>query len=357
MTHSQDDLKITQKIFELINKAGVYSIADIYYQISHDARFSGISLDDVIDGAETLVNASDLFTLSEDLADLVTHHEYTPLSAKQIFSGMGTGLKRKFVIDCQFVTDSTNTILEKHRLDNLGRFDDKEDSEGNETTQKKAAIAVAEMQTGGRGRRAKRWVSPLAKNLYFSFKYHFPQSVLPHLSSLSMRAGIVLLEALKDLGLQGAKLKWPNDIWIDGKKLAGILVESTVTRSGIDIIIGIGVNNQYDRSLSVIGNHPTCCEAELGKALDRNRLVALLGVKLYRLCEQMEYAPVTLPDLMLLWPAHSYFYGQKVQLHSDNDLIVGEEVGINENGALMIRLESGEVRALFSGDLSLRAYC
>ena len=339
MNTIKSELIVTAAIFNLVADRGSYELDSLHQKLS--AHYSRITKDDIIDGVETLMRSSDLYEYDSDKGLLVTRESYIPLNREAIMASLSVPISDVVSIYSRFVTSSTNTDLENISLTS------------NDTI---AAISVAEMQMGGRGRRSKRWVSPLAKNLYFSFKYHFPQTVLPHLSSLSLRAGIALLNSLRGLGIVDAKLKWPNDIWVKGRKLAGILVESTITQSGIDVIIGIGVNNQYDGSLEVVGNHPTCCESVLGVPIDRNLLVAALTTELFTLCEGLNHHPESLTELMEVWPETSCFYGHKIRLLSDYEEFIGEEVGVDSSGALMIKLDSGEVKALYSGDLSLRAF-
>lgn len=287
---------------------------------------------------------------------------YQPLDLQRVSQLLPPALQGELCFVRRFITDSTNSDLQRP-LSYWG--EQYYQSLPNNLSEKVVAkIAVAEMQTGGRGRRAKAWISPLAKNLYFSFKYHFSHRSIPYLSSLSLRIGALLLEVLEELGICGAKVKWPNDIWVGQSKLAGILVESIFNSHDVEVIIGIGVNNQYDSELELVGNRPTCCELILGEPLDRNRLIARLSEKIYHLCESVEaqsYAleqgiPVRekLPDFTLIWPKISLLYGRRVQLISDRDLLIGSEVGIDESGALLVALPDGEIRTIISGDLSLR---
>lgn len=167
---------------------------------------------------------------------------------------------------------------------------------------------------------------------------------------------MVLLEVLQAFGINNAKIKWPNDIWVGGQKLAGILVESTVSATGIDLIIGIGLNNHQAQFLDLIGNQPTTCEALLGAPLDRNQLAAALAQKLYELCQTMANDPAALPNLQEQWLARSCFIGQRVCLISGEGQEIGQEVGIDESGALLIQYENGVIKPHLSGDLSLRPY-
>lgn len=329
---------LLEKLFHYVAPKGTYSQAILQSALNIEES----ELEPLI---QELCALSNLFQYDEAQKSLVSVVGYQPLSNEKILKALPADLAEKIVVKNSFVTDSTNTDLEKVKLPVRQDVGDKT-----------AAIAVTEMQQGGRGRRAKRWISPLAKNLYFSFKYHFPQSALPYLSILSLRSGIALLEALQVFGIEGAKVKWPNDIWVNGQKLAGILVESTVTSHGIDVIVGMGVNNQKDHFDEIVGNNPTNCETVLGKPLDRNLLIAELAKRLYCICQQITEAPESLLDLRSQWEKHSYFFGKTVRLISDSGEEIGQEIGIDESGALLIQYADGSIKSHLSGDLSLRAY-
>lgn len=330
--------QVIDRLFQYVSKRGEYPLSVLQSTLNIDAE----RLQDAI---TELCAISNLYHYDVESDILQTLVDYEPLDALKILALLPKAYQDQISIQRTFVTGSTNTDLERIRLSSF-------------TAQESllAAVAVTEMQRGGRGRRAKKWVSPLAKNLYFSFKYHFPQSAFPYLSTLSLRAGIALLDALNSLGIDAAKIKWPNDIWVNGQKLAGILVESTITMDGMDVIIGIGVNNQQDQFSEIIGNSPTSCEAVLGEPLNRNDLVVALTSRLYEICQQIVHAPAQLLDLTAAWKLHSCFVGKTVRLISDKGEEIGQEIGIDESGALLIQYADGSIKPHLSGDLSLRAY-
>lgn len=334
----QDKMVEIEMLFQKVARKGDYSFATLQ---------SGLQVDDELlkDHLTQLGLMSDLFKIDTIQGVFSTLREYIPLNSQAISELLPQNVQSQILIENHFVTQSTNLDLEKIQV-----------SGNEENDHPLAAIAVAEMQRSGKGRRAKEWISPLAKNLYFSFKYRFPQSSLEYLSTLSLRVGIVLLQVLQESGIQNAKIKWPNDIWVNGQKLAGILVESTFSSKGMDVIIGIGLNNHTDHQIQVLENHPTSCEEVLGNTLDRNLLVAKLTTKLLQLCEQIESRAESLLYLPTIWKECSYFYGKTVQLISDHGIEIGQEVGIDESGALLIQYADGSFKSHLSGDLSVRAY-
>lgn len=330
--------QVVEALFRATSNRGEYFKSELQSILKVDDEL-------VLKAIHHLCTLSDLFQYEVESDRLIVLESYRPLDERIITTKLPIELADKIAIQRLFVTDSTNTDLEQISL-----------SSRDGKAQISAAVAITEMQRGGRGRRAKRWVSPLAKNLYFSFKYHFSPTAFSYLSTLSLRAGITLLEVLNSFEIEHAKIKWPNDIWVNGQKLAGILVESTITPQGMDVIIGIGVNNQRSQFDEVVGNYPTSCEAILGRALDRNELVARLVERLYIMCEKMAVAPDELPDLSTQWKLYSCFYEKTVRLISDKGEEIGKEVGIDESGALLIECADGSIKSYLSGDLSLRAY-
>jgi len=100
---------------------------------------------------------------------------------------------------------------------------------------------IAEYQLAGRGRRGRSWVSPFASHLYFSYYWRF-DSGIEKLSGLSLLVGIATVNALEKIGIQGVSLKWPNDLYYQGKKLAGILIElNAQATEACHTVIGIGM--------------------------------------------------------------------------------------------------------------------
>lgn len=367
---------LLDQLFLQLAKAGAYEDYQLYQQLLQRAETAPLLQKK---GGEAyfqkalqyLSTLTDLITVDLKSGRILSKG-YQPIDLQRIVDLLPETLSGRLHFLRRFSTDSTNSDLQRHSAQDAQYWAQQyyqslpslQDTSSKDEESLRAKVAVAEMQTGGRGRRAKRWISPLAKNLYFSFKYRFSHRSVPYLSALSLRIGALLLEVLEELGIKGGKVKWPNDIWIGESKLAGILVESLFNRHDVEVIIGIGVNNQYDAALELVGNHPTCCEAILGQPLDRNLLIARLSEKIYHLCEQVEaesYAleqgvPLSkkLPDLRVIWPEISLLYQRRVQLSSDRDLLIGREVGIDESGALLVELPDGEIRPIISGDLSLR---
>lgn len=218
----------------------------------------------------------------------------------------------------------------------------------------KALVMVSEMQSKGRGRNGKEWVSPLARNLYFSMRIRFQNQSLANLTSFSPALGIHIVEYLQSLAIP-AKIKWPNDVWVDGQKLAGILIETHAkSEHEVEMVIGIGLNNLPLADDRITNNRATSIYDILGEALDRNQIIADFIQLISKLRDA--YEAFNIPNIIEMWNHNSALYGQKIKLFSPSREIIGTEIGIANNGALLIQHEDGSTQQYFSGELSLRAY-
>ena len=104
------------------------------------------------------------------------------------------------------------------------------------------SVVLAEQQSAGRGRRGKTWVSPFAANIYLSIVWDFEQGAQA-LEGLSLAVGVAVKRALNAQGVNGVQLKWPNDIYVEGQKLGGILLEMIGDPAGqCSVIVGVGIN-------------------------------------------------------------------------------------------------------------------
>lgn len=324
-------MKYLTQLFSYVHKAGVYNLPEL-------AEYLGLSLREAQDRIEELAELSDLFTFDAKTAKFVTQKSYLPLAKNRIEAALPDAIEGRFVIGTKMITDSTNSDV----LDL--------------TPQDSPAIAVAEMQRSGRGRRSKSWLSPLAKNLYFSMRFTFKKAAIQDLSALSIWVGLAALDLLREMGIEAVKMKWPNDLWVHEQKIAGILVESLPVAEGITTIIGIGINNHIDAARNALDNRPTDCETILGVPLDRNQLSAGLGDRFLAICEMIEAGEKTQyrHNLLRLWEQNSALIGRPIRLFSEKEELLGEEIGIDESGALRILDQYGREQKIYSGELSLR---
>lgn len=212
-------------------------------------------------------------------------------------------------------------------------------------------VVTAEHQTAGRGRRGRTWMSPLAHNLLYTLalKVHGgPQ----RLAGLSLVAGLAVLRALRDAGIANAGLKWPNDIYVADKKVAGILLEMTGDPADVcHVVIGVGVNVNVLPGALVIEQPWTSMRIHLGALVDRNEVFCLVSKALHHYLDI--HARQGFAALRKEWEQNNIWQGKHCTLNTGSLEIAGQVMGIDDQGALRL-LVGDEVRIFSGGELSLR---
>lgn len=211
---------------------------------------------------------------------------------------------------------------------------------------------VAEYQQAGRGRRGRKWVSPFGANLYISMYWRLEQGPAAAIG-LSLVIGIVMTEVLRDLGADQVRVKWPNDLYLHDRKLAGILVELTgKTGDAAQIVIGAGVNLAMRNAQAGDINQGWINLQEAGVRIDRNVLAARLITELrsaLHCFEQEGLAP-----FLSHWEALDNFINRPVKLIIGEKEIFGISRGIDTQGALLLE-QDGVVKPWVGGEISLRS--
>ena len=211
---------------------------------------------------------------------------------------------------------------------------------------------LAEAQSGGRGRRGRAWVATPYHNLMFSMAWRFPGG--PGLvSGLSLAAGLAVLQALDEYGVDGAGLKWPNDVLWDGRKLAGLLADVQGESAGpTQVILGVGVNGYIGREDAERIDQPWVdLRNILGETADRNRLAALVMRHLrnmFQVFSEKGFAP-----FREAWSSRHLYHGRRVRLIQGDREFSGTAEGIDETGGLIIR-HARNRQVFHSGEVSLR---
>lgn len=211
-------------------------------------------------------------------------------------------------------------------------------------------LRVAERQTAGRGRAGRTWHSVPGGVLTFSLAWYFPQSA-QGLLGLPLCVGVALAETLLALGVP-VSVKWPNDILKDGKKLAGILIESaTAKQGGSWAVIGIGLNLNIPASLEAEIGH-LVADAPWLAQMDRSRLLAHLLNALAKAMEQFRLQGFG--AFAERWNhLHAYAQQEVVILDRGEVLQQGRALGVDKNGCLVLHTAQGQVTVM-AGDVSLR---
>lgn len=238
-------------------------------------------------------------------------------------------------IHVEQILDSTNQWL----LDKVPNLED-------------GQTCVAEYQLAGRGRHGRKWVSPFASHIYFSYykKFNCP---LDKLSGLSLLVGIATVNALEKSGFNNISLKWPNDIYYQQKKLAGILIE--LNQSSRDVshtVIGIGLNVKMPAEQAKEIDQPWIDLNTISQTkIDRNQLIALLITELDNLL--IDFEQKGLKSHIERWFKLDCFLHKNVNILIADKKITGICKGIDESGALLLD-QNGKITAFVGGEVSLR---
>lgn len=213
-------------------------------------------------------------------------------------------------------------------------------------------LVFAEWQDKGRGRRGRSWLTGLGAGLTFSLAWRFDRPV-SDLSGLSLVVGLSLVKCLRDLGLALAAVKWPNDVLVGNAKLAGVLIELVGDMLGPSLaVIGVGLNVMGSGSLQGAVSQPvTDVTVHLGQ-IDRNLLLRDLVGQLDD--DLLRFERSGFDSFREEWAQFHAFQNQRVQLTpAMGDCIVGEAVGVDASGALLLADANG-LRRFHSGEVSLR---
>lgn len=260
------------------------------------------------------------------------------LDGDTIRSAVSTGPRdRLAAIETVLEVDSTNTWLRQAAQEGAAS----------------GTVCVAELQHAGRGRHNRQWVSPFAANLYLSLLWR-TMAGATGLGGLSLVAGIAVVRSLASFGISTAGLKWPNDILVDGAKLAGILIDVTGESTGpCAVIIGIGINvSMPEAAATGIGQRWTdLCSLTGQQQFSRNRLAARVLENLLVGIEEFEH--YGMEPFMDEWQTLDLVNGKQVEMQLQNEVIPGLACGIDSAGALLVDTVTGR-RRFTSGEISLR---
>jgi BirA family transcriptional regulator, biotin operon repressor / biotin---[acetyl-CoA-carboxylase] ligase len=231
---------------------------------------------------------------------------------------------------------STNTYLVERVLENIPS----------------GTVCIAEQQTAGKGRRGRNWVSPFGSNIYLSILWRFQDSPLA-ISGLSLAVGVAVIRALKSHFTDAFQLKWPNDIFYQGKKLGGILVEVSGESGGpCSAVVGLGLNlylpeaeaseitQQWTDLSQITGNHERNRNAIAGSLL--NQLILVIAA--------FEESGIT--GYLDEWRSYDCLKGKPATLFLGQHSYEGIVNGIDDQGLLLLTHPDGSTKAYASGEVS-----
>lgn len=234
-------------------------------------------------------------------------------------------------------TDSTNNVL----------------MQAAETGAPDGSVVCAEYQFAGRGRRGRQWQSVLGGSLTFSVLLRFEEGIAA-LVGLSLAVGVAIRRALNQYSRFPVKLKWPNDVLVDYRKLAGILVEIQGDLQGPSFaIVGIGMNVRLPAAQRESIDQAVIDLEEMQVDVDRNSLLARCLVELKSVMDMMRIQGFK--GLRDEWEAHHAHAGQPVSLVlPDRQTVTGIALGVDDTGAFLLQFDNGTRAAYNGGDIRLR---
>lgn len=212
-------------------------------------------------------------------------------------------------------------------------------------------ICVAEYQSAGRGRRGRTWVSPYGCHLYFSMYWQFPQGMAQAMG-LSLVVACSIVKVLEQLNVDEVGVKWPNDIYLAGKKLAGVLIEmSGQTDNECNLVIGIGLNmamsEQHGKSIDQAWSDLT----SLTSMPRKTQLLTLLQKQLQQDLSLFQESGLT--PFLSRWEDADLFIGQQIKLLIGTEEVHGICRGIDQQGAVLLETADG-IKSFIGGEISLR---
>ena len=196
--------------------------------------------------------------------------------------------------------------------------------------------AVAEEQTAGRGRRGRSWISPPGENLYFSILLR-PQVEASRMAMITLLMAIAVTQSVRELHLD-AKIKWPNDVVVNGKKICGILTEMYQSAAGsFFLVIGTGINVNQKEFPEEVKKTAGSLALELGADVDREVLLASV-----------------LRHFLDCYESFLVNKGRVVEVLDPKGEWQGTAIGIEKTGELLVRRKDGSVEAVYAGEVSVR---
>ncbi|GLX65611.1 bifunctional ligase/repressor BirA [Proteus vulgaris] len=217
---------------------------------------------------------------------------------------------------------------------------------------KSGDVCIAEYQSAGRGRRGRQWISPFGRNLYLSMYWKLDQGPAAAIG-LSLVVGVIMAEVLQKLGAEGVKVKWPNDLYLNDKKLSGILVELTGKTGDVaHIVTGIGINIAMSKNQNEAINQQWINLEQVGIKIDRNELACEITNALRDAFVQFEKQGLSV--FIERWKRLDNFMDRRVKLIIGEKEIFGIAKGINDQGALLLE-QDGKIIPYIGGEISLRS--
>ena len=319
-----------QKVFDLL-----YNSYGQFIDFNVMTRNTGLDKPEILKHLAFIIKHKDCITI-DDARGICLHDIPENLLSSIITSGLQTLVAGKHIY-CFPALDSTNQRAKKMASQGV--------SDG--------TLILAEQQTAGRGRMDRKWISPPGVNILCSMIFHPPLQA-SSVFKLTMLTSVAIVEAIKKTCALKAQIKWPNDVYINGKKVCGILSEFSTTGNSIDhVIVGIGINVNFDTySHPEIKEIATSLKEEKGSRVSRLQLIKNIILE-----TDLRYRKLTSSNTEWLtkeWNQNCLVINQQVKIITDKSETCGVAKGINEEGQLLLMDKTGQLHEIVFGDVSLR---
>jgi BirA family transcriptional regulator, biotin operon repressor / biotin---[acetyl-CoA-carboxylase] ligase len=208
------------------------------------------------------------------------------------------------------------------------------------------AVVIADEQIKGRGRMGRSWYAPPGTALMLSVVLRPSVAEMPR---LPMMAAVAVCELLESIGLKEARIKWPNDVHLSGRKVCGVLPEAVWTGNTLaGAALGIGLNVRIDFTNTELAESATSIETALGHPVNRLELLQLLLGRIDRWTTRLSS-----PELFEAWRSRLTTLGQTVSISVADGVVRGVAEAVDDQGGLLVRDSSGRQRRVIAGDIAL----
>lgn len=214
-------------------------------------------------------------------------------------------------------------------------------------------LFVADMQVAGKGRRGRVWQSPAGSSIYMTILL-YPEISPLKAPQLTLVMAIAVAEGIKEVTGLDTKIKWPNDIVVNGRKICGILTEMSTEIDYINhVVIGAGINVNQDDFPEDIRKTASSLKMELGKQVKRSELIAAI-MKSFEKDYEIFVKTEDLSELQELYNSMLVNLDRDVKVLEPGNEYEAHALGINKTGELIVRTAEGEEKEIYAGEVSVR---
>ena len=214
-------------------------------------------------------------------------------------------------------------------------------------------LFVADMQVAGKGRRGRVWKSPSGSSIYMTILL-YPDIPPVKAPQLTLLMAIAVAEGIQEVTGLETKIKWPNDIVVNGRKICGILTEMSTEIDYINhVVIGAGINVNQDTFSDDIKATASSLKLELGKSVKRSELIAAV-MKSFEKCYEIFIETEDLSGLQELYNSMLVNRDQEVKVLEPGNEYKAHAIGINQTGELIVRTPDGKEKEIYAGEVSVR---